>query len=239
MVRRVRAALHSASRDHGWNSSKARTARPQLLQPTSSGQLLGDVKICAMEGTMIVSPHGVTPRLLLRPWTEDDIPAMIAAYRDPEMRRQLRKPVTSIEQAREVIQSRRADREAGRAFSFAVVVPADAGLGFEADTAADTLAGSVVVRGLEQASPTAEVGYWVVAPARGLGIAPRALDAVCQWVFQLPRARPLQRLDLIHSTMNPSSCRVAEKAGFIMSAILPPLPPNFPHDGHLHVRFAS
>jgi RimJ/RimL family protein N-acetyltransferase len=188
-----------------------------------------------MEDTLIVSPHGVTPRLLLRPWTEYDIPAMIAAYRDPEMRRQLRNLVTSTEQARQVIQSRRADREAGRAFSFAVVaVPADPG--FEAETAAGSLAGSVVVRGLEQESPTAEVGYWVVAPARGLGIAPRALDAVCQWVFQLPRARPLQRLDLIHSTMNPSSCRVADKAGFVMSAILPPLPPDFPHDGHLHIR---
>jgi RimJ/RimL family protein N-acetyltransferase len=191
-----------------------------------------------MEDTLIVSPGGVTPRLLLRPWTEDDIPAMVAAYRDPEMRRQLRNPVTTTEQARAVIESRQADREAGRAFSFAVVAVA-AGPGLEAKTGVGSLAGSVVVRGLEPASPTAEVGYWVVAPARGLGIAPRALDALCQWVFRLPRARPLERLDLIHSSMNPSSCRVADKAGFIMSAILPPLPPDFPHDGHLHIRPAS
>jgi RimJ/RimL family protein N-acetyltransferase len=188
-----------------------------------------------MEDTLIVSADGVTPRLLLRPWTEHDIPAMVAAYRDPEMRRQLRKPVTTTEQARQVIQARRADRKAGRAFSFAVVaVPADPGFGTEIP--AGSLAGSVVVRGLEQSSATAEVGYWVVAAARGLGIAPRALDAVCRWVFQLPRATPLERLDLIHSSMNPSSCRVADKAGFIMSAILPPLPPDFPHDGHLHIR---
>jgi RimJ/RimL family protein N-acetyltransferase len=190
-----------------------------------------------MEDTLTVAPKGVTPRLLLRPWTEQDIPAMVAAYRDPEMRRQLRNPVTTTEQARQVIQSRQADRKAGRAFSFAVVaVPADRSCGTEKPVA--SLAGSVVVRGLGQASATAEVGYWVVASARGLGIAPRALDAVCRWVFRLPRARPLERLDLIHSSMNPSSCRVADKAGFIMSAVVPPLLPDFPHDGHLHIRLA-
>jgi hypothetical protein len=37
---------------------------------------------------------------------------MIAAHRDPEMRRQLRAPITSAEQARRVIASRLADREA-------------------------------------------------------------------------------------------------------------------------------
>jgi RimJ/RimL family protein N-acetyltransferase len=190
-----------------------------------------------MEDTLIVPPNGVTPRLLLRPWTEHDIPAMVGAYRDPEMRRQLRKPVTTTEQARQVIQSRRADRKAGRAFSFAVIaIPAAPGFG--AEIPAGSLAGSVVVRGLEQASATAEVGYWVVAAARGLGIAPRALDAVCRWVFHLPRARPLERLELIHSSMNPSSCRVADKAGFVLCATLPPLPPDFPHDGHLHLRLA-
>jgi RimJ/RimL family protein N-acetyltransferase len=187
-----------------------------------------------MDDALIVPPHRMTPRLLLRPWTEDDIPAMVTAHQDPEMRRQLRNPVTSAEQARQVMRSRQADWRAGRAFSFAIVLPVP-----EADAAVSSLAGMVVVRGLEQESVTAEVGYWVAAPARGRGIAPRALDAACRWVLRLPRARPLERFDLIHSTINPASCRVADKAGFVMSAVLPPLPPDFPHDGHLHVRVAG
>jgi RimJ/RimL family protein N-acetyltransferase len=191
-----------------------------------------------MGDTLTLPPHGVTPGLLLRPWAEPDIPAMVAAHRDPEMRRQLRAPITSAEQARRVIASRLADREAGRAYSFAVIAVA-AGTDAAAGAAAGDLAGSVVIRGLNQASPTAEVGYWVVASARGLGIAPQALDAVCRWVFQLPRATPLERLDLIHSSVNPASCRVAAKAGFTMSAVLPPFPPDFPDEGHLHIRLAS
>jgi RimJ/RimL family protein N-acetyltransferase len=82
------------------------------------------------------------------------------------------------------------------------------------------------------------VGYWVAAPARGRGIAPRALNAACEWVFRLPRPRPLERLELIHAVGNVASCRVAGKAGFTLSAVLPPLLPDFPDDGHLHIRLA-
>jgi hypothetical protein len=34
-------------------------------------------------------------------------------------------------------------------------------------------------------------------------------------------------------------CRVADKAGFALSAVLPPLLPEFPDDGHLHIRLAG
>ena len=50
---------------------------------------------------------------------------------------------------------------------------------------------------------------------------------------------PLERLELIHSVGNHASCRVAEKAGFAFSAVLPPLLPDFPDDGHLHIRRGS
>jgi RimJ/RimL family protein N-acetyltransferase len=79
----------------------------------------------------------------------------------------------------------------------------------------------------------------VTAPARGRGIAARAVDAVRGWAFGLPRRRPLERLELIHSVGNHASCRVAEKAGFGFSAVLPPMLPDFPDDGHLHIRRAS
>jgi RimJ/RimL family protein N-acetyltransferase len=174
-----------------------------------------------------VPPLPVAPGLLLRPWTEQDIPAMVAAYRDPVMRRWLRHPVTTPEDARRIIAVRRADELAGTGFSFAVL---GAGAG------AGELVGGVSLRGLGGVADAGQVGYWVTAAARGRGIASRALGAVCEWAFALPLIGPLERLELIHAVGNDASCRVADKTGFALSAVLPPLPPDFPSDGHLHIR---
>jgi RimJ/RimL family protein N-acetyltransferase len=179
------------------------------------------------ESTLTVQATATAPGLLLRPWTEHDIPAMVAAHRDPLLRRWLRNPLTTEDEAHRVVQAARADRLAGTRFSFAVL---------QADPDGPTLAGGVVVRGLGGESASGSVGYWVVASARGRGIAGRALNAVCEWVFRLPLARPLERLELVHAVGNQASCRVADKAEFRLSATLPPLPPEFPHDGHLHIR---
>ena len=185
-----------------------------------------------MDGTVTVQPTATAPGLLLRPWAGPDIPAMVAAHRDPLMRRWLRRPITTAEQARQVIEARQADRRAGSGFSFAV-------LEVDADGTAGDPVGGVVIRGLGGEAASGEVGYWVASPARGRGIAPRALSAACEWAFRLPRTRPLERLELIHAVGNQPSCRVAEKAGFALSAVIPPQPPEFPDDGHLHIRLAS
>jgi RimJ/RimL family protein N-acetyltransferase len=183
------------------------------------------------DSVLTVRATATAPALLLRPWTERDIPAMVEAHRDPLMRQWLRHRLTTPDEARRMIQSRWADSEAGIGFSFAVLL-AEPGV-------PDDLVGSVSIRGLDDAAVAGEVGYWVAAAARGRGIAPRAVDAVCEWAFGLPRGRPVERLELLHSVGNRASCRVAEKAGFRFSAVLPPLLPDFPDDGHLHVRLAS
>ena len=156
---------------------------------------------------------------------------MVEAHRDPTIRRWLRHPVTTADEARRLIRARRADGEAGIGYSFAVLL-VEPGV-------PDDLVGSVSIRGLDDAATTGEVGYWVAAAARGRGIAPRAVDVICEWAFSLPRDRPLERLELLHGVGNRASCRVAEKAGFRFSAVLPPLLPDFPDDGHLHARLAG
>ncbi len=181
------------------------------------------------DSALIVPPSTTSPGLLLRPWTEQDIPAIVAAHRDPVMRQWLRHPVTSAEQARRIVQDRRADRRAGTRYSFAV-------LQADPDDAAGDLVGGVSVRRPDGEAAAGEVSYWVTAPSRGQGIAPRALNVVCEWAFRLERHRPLERLELIHAVGNRASCRVAEKTRFALSAVLPPLPPEFPDYGHLHVR---
>jgi RimJ/RimL family protein N-acetyltransferase len=182
-----------------------------------------------MDGILTVQSSATAPGLLLRPWIEQDIPAMLAAYRDPVLQRWLRHPATTTQETHRIIQSRRTHRQAGTGFSFAV-------LEAHADGGAGDLVGSVSLHGLAGEAVSGEVGYWVTPPARGRGIAPSALNAVCAWAFSLPRIRPLEQLKLIHSIGNHASCRVADKAGFALSAVLPPLLPEFPDDGHLHIR---
>jgi|HubBroStandDraft_3_1064219.scaffolds.fasta_scaffold130548_2 RimJ/RimL family protein N-acetyltransferase len=185
----------------------------------------------AFDTMLTVRPTATTPCLLLRPLAEQDIPAMVAAHRDPAIRQWLRRPVATADEARRAIRTRRAEGEAGIGFSFAVLL-AESGV-------TDDLVGSVSIQRLGDATVSGEVGYWVTAPARGRGIAPRAVDAVSEWAFRLPRRRPLERLELLHSVGNAASCRVAEKARFTFSTVLPPLLPEFPADGHLHIRLAG
>jgi len=185
----------------------------------------------ASDSVLTVPPTATTPGLLLRPWAEQDIPAMVEAHRDPVMRRWLPHRVGTADEARLLIRARNAEARAGAGFSFAVLLA-------EPEAPRD-LVGSVGIRGLGDAAVSGEVGYWITAPARGRGIAARAVDAVCAWAFSMARRRPLERLELLHSVGNHASCRVAEKAGFTFSAVLPPLLPDFPDDGHLHIRLAG
>lgn len=181
-----------------------------------------------MDTTLAAAPTESAPGLVLRVWADDDIPAIVAAHRDPLILHWLRHPLTTVEQARQAVAARQAASRAGTAFSFAVLEAADG-------TAGD-LVGGVNLRGLGGGAATGEVGYWVAAPARGRGVAPRAVQAICEWAFGSSRFPALERLQLIHAVGNEASCRVAQKAGFALSTVLPAQPPEFPRDGHLHIR---
>jgi len=76
----------------------------------------------ASDTVLTAPPTATTPGLLLRPWDEQDIPAMVAAHRDPIMRQWLRHPVATVDEARQVIRTRRADGDAGAGFHFAVLL---------------------------------------------------------------------------------------------------------------------
>jgi hypothetical protein len=118
--------------------------------------------LSGMDDTLTVPPSATAPGLLLRPWAEQDIPAMLAAHRDPAIRQWLRHPATTAEEAKRTIQARQAQHRAGTAFSFAVL---EAG----PDGTVGDLAGGVNLR-LDREAASGEVGYWVTAPwvrARG------------------------------------------------------------------------
>jgi RimJ/RimL family protein N-acetyltransferase len=120
---------------------------------------------------------------------------MVAAHRDPSVRSWWRNRATTTEEALRIIHARQASTRAGTGFGFAVLLVDD-------DCTPGDLVGGLNLRQLGDESVCGEVGYWVAASARGRGIAPRALNAACEWVFRLPRPRTLERLELIHAVGN-------------------------------------
>jgi len=50
--------------------------------------------------TLTVKPTAIAPALILRPWQDTDIPAIVAAHRDEAMRRWLVSSVSNEDEAR-------------------------------------------------------------------------------------------------------------------------------------------
>ncbi|MGW1884477.1 GNAT family N-acetyltransferase [Streptomyces sp. NPDC001970] len=188
--------------------------------------------------TLRVNATPSAPALTLRPWTDVDIEPLIEAYRDPTLRRWTRLPVNNATDAVRWLGIQQRGWETGERLSFAVHEQ-------QLGTHEGRLVANVVLKrtGLSRSSArssacsSAEVGYWTAAPARGRGVAPRALEALTVWAFGAFAAEGLVRLELLHQVDNPASCRVAEKAGYPFQQVLRARPP-FPEDGHLHVRHA-
>ncbi|MEH1168453.1 GNAT family N-acetyltransferase [Micromonospora sp. CPCC 205539] len=173
------------------------------------------------------APATVTAsELVLRPWRDDDLDALLEAYRDPVLQRWTRYPVTTSAIGRQWLDRARRDFDRDSRFSFAVV---------ENDAGAARLVAQVVLKGVAPGRPAPEVGYWTAAWARGRGVAPRAVTALSRWAFD--RFPALTHLDLLHQVDNPASCRVAEKSGYLFQEVLPARPP-FPLDGHRHALLA-
>ncbi|MEU3983301.1 GNAT family N-acetyltransferase [Streptomyces sp. NPDC026672] len=178
------------------------------------------------------------PALLLRPWRPSDAPALAGLGEDEAMRRWTSTGVADLADARHWVREQMRGWRDGDRRAFAVLEGADGPDG-------PRLAGHVVLKGGGPGTTTAEVGYWTAAHARGRGVAPRALEAVSVWAFTAPAGSGVSgafpgggpsRLRLVHQVDNTASCRVAHKCGYGLTAVLPPVPPGLPLEGHLHER---
>jgi RimJ/RimL family protein N-acetyltransferase len=139
--------------------------------------------------------------LLLRPPTDADAPAIVAACQDPDLARFIPgfpSPYRESD-ARAWIASRR-DVEASR--TFLIVNEATGGL-----------SGAIEVR----LGETGSIGYWITAEARGRGIATRATRLLAHWAVT---EGGVERLELTTHPDNVASQRVAEKAGFTREGVL-------------------
>lgn len=137
----------------------------------------------------------------LRPWTLDDVPALVAACNDRDIQHWIPvipRPYTEAD-ARAFVQGE---------------VP---GVGTHqfAITAGGRVVGSIGMKVNEMRS--GHIGYWCSADARGRGLTTRALRLLCRYGIDELR---LERLELITDPDNHASQRVAEKAGFQREGVL-------------------
>ncbi|MFI0816015.1 GNAT family N-acetyltransferase [Streptomyces sp. NPDC021098] len=182
--------------------------------------------------TLTAPATPTAPALLLRPWRPDDVPDLVEAYQDPVLRRWTSRPVTGEADGLAWVRAQRQGWDAGNRFGFAILEE-------HPDGGPRHLVGDVILKEIAPGTPSAEVGYWTAAPARGRGVAVRALGALTAWAFATFRPDGLQRLELLHQVDNTASCRVAKKSGYDFARVLPAAPPAYPLDGHLHVRCPS
>ncbi len=200
-----------------------------------------------------VQPTLRVDELCLRPWLDSDVDAVVEAYRDPDIQRWHVRTMARDE-ALSWLRSwserwraetgaswaiTRRDVPAGREVPVGPEVLADSEWlrGREVPVGPEVLVGRVGLRTVNLAEGFAEVGYWTMPPARGQQIAGRAVRAMSDWLFGVVG---LHRLELNHSTRNPASCRVAEKAGFDYEGTRRQQGWHADgwHDMHLHARLA-
>ncbi len=184
---------------------------PELVSPVvPAGRLSGQLQPCL-----------TVDELVLRPWLPSDATALVEAYKDPAIQKWHVRSMSEDEAKRWAMSwSKRWIEETGA--GWAIVVQ-------------DTLIGRVGLRTINLAEGVGEAAFWVLPAARGRGIAPRALDAVTAWMFAHVG---LHRIELLHSTANRESCRVASKAGYLVEGTKRQhgLHADGWHDMHLHAR---
>lgn len=168
-------------------------------------------------------PELVADDLLLRPWRESDVAAVVAAYGDPDIQRWHGRSMTSSE-ARQWIRS------------WAEQWAAETGAGWAVESGGVPV-GRTGLRTMDLEQGTGEAAYWVLPEARGRGVASRALAAVAGWAFGTVG---LHRIEVQHSTANPGSCRVATRAGFEPEGVRHSAARHLDgwHDMHVHARIA-
>ncbi|MQY34204.1 hypothetical protein SRB17_21700 [Streptomyces sp. RB17] len=159
----------------------------------------------------------------LRPWRADDASALLAAGQDPAIRQWNLFTVDGLDDARQRIARMHERWRAETGAVWAVARPGGPAVGL------------IGLNDVDLAGGSAELVYWLLPEARGGGVAVAAVRRLGRWALD---DLGLHRLRLCHSTANPASCRVAEKAGYELegtqrSALLHP---DGWHDQHLHAR---
>ena len=164
--------------------------------------------------------------VVLRPWRAGDEAYVRRALRDPLIRRWSPLPL-SVDDAPRVVQAR---MEVAADEPPAWVVT---------DAASGAAVGDVSFRWIYPWLRIAAIGYVVLAPARGRGVASEAVRLASTYVLG---TLGWPRLELHHAVANVASCRVATRAGFALEGTMRQAlryADGTWADEHLHARLAT
>jgi RimJ/RimL family protein N-acetyltransferase len=151
-----------------------------------------------------VQPTLTGPRVVLRPWRQDDADAVTAACQDPEIQRWTQVPVPY----------RREDAEAFVG-DIAPRTAAEGGALFAVTDAEGRLLASIGL--FPPDDGVGEIGYWTVAGHRRRGYTAEAVAVLADWAFA---QRGCHRVELHVDPENEGSRRVAERAGFLAEGVV-------------------
>jgi RimJ/RimL family protein N-acetyltransferase len=142
--------------------------------------------------------------LVLAPFTDGDVGLLVGFCNDPGIAHFTFLPVPYEERhATDFIGNQHVRRERGEALDLSI-----------RERHGEELLGAVGLRAFRESRASVEVGYWIAPPARGRGLAPRAVRLVTDWALA---NLPLRRVDLPLDFRNDASRRVAEKSGFSLT----------------------
>jgi ribosomal-protein-alanine N-acetyltransferase len=141
----------------------------------------------------------------LRPWSADDIPALVRIADNPRIAGQLRDifPHPYTQQAAEAWTAYAATQSPTTDFAIEAAGVLVGGIGF--------------VPGTDVMRCSAEVGYWLGEPYWGRGIATAAVKSIIEVIDD---RRQFTRVFALVFSENVASRRVLEKAGFTLDAVL-------------------
>ncbi len=117
-------------------------------------------------------PPLATGSLVLRPWTVDDAPALVAAWADPDVGRWTGVPARCDEAAARRWITGEEDRRA-RGLALDLVIEVDG-----------EVVGEVGLADIDPEPGTAEIGWWVAPSHRGNGLASEAANLVAEWAVE-------------------------------------------------------
>jgi len=138
--------------------------------------------------------------LLLRPASEADVPVVAPAFQDPAVGPEAGIPPFDEETLRTLMREQLPGMIASGLLCPYVIV----------DTGSGELLGGLTLQHFDPMRDSVEVGYWLFAPARGRGVATRAVQAAAEHAF----ANGIDRVEAHVRVGNVASERVLERAGF-------------------------
>ena len=144
-----------------------------------------------------------TERLLLRPFTFDDVDDVVAYASDPEVARYvpMPQPYTRDDAVEFIARQVLADWSTRPAFAIVLEHHVVGGMGLP----------------INESHQTAELGYGLARPHWGQGLVPEAAHAVIAWGFE---RYALHKVFAFADTRNLRSCRVLEKLGMTREGVL-------------------